>query len=118
MTVFLQGDAMIAIHEMQLAEHGGRAGLRDRRALEAIEATAEGCADLAAAAAVYGAGTVMARPFEGGNLATGAALMESFLAINGQELKTTDTELVLTCLSLAEGGMDEKDLTDWIRERL
>lgn len=118
MTMFLSGDAMVAIHEMQLAEHGGRAGLRDRRALEAIEATAEACDDPAMAAAIYGAGTALARPFEAGNLATAAALTEAFLVANGRTLRATDAEVVFTWLSVAESTLDEKGLADWIRERI
>lgn len=118
MTVFLRSAAMIAIHEMQVAEHGGRADVRDRQALEAIEATARECDDPAMAAAIYGAGTVLARPFEVGNLATGAALTEAFLAANERTLEASDTELVLTFLSLADGTLDDEALADWIRERI
>jgi len=118
MTLFMRGDAMIAIHEMQLAEHGGRAGVRDHQALSAIAVAARDWDDIAVSAAIYGAGLVRMQPFEAGNLATGMALAEAFLGSNGRQIEATDSEMFKTWAAVADGSLDETGLADWIRERI
>ncbi len=110
----------LAVHDEQLAEHGGGSGLRDSGLLDSALARAEtraayGKADIFELAAAYCFGIIANHPFVDGNKRTGAVLMELFLELNGQELTAGDAALVRTILSLADGSMDEDALADWLR---
>lgn len=111
----------LAVHDEQLAEHGGDAGLRDAGLLESALARPTNRAaydepDIFALAAAYGAGLITNHPFIDGNKRTGAVLMEVFLDMNGQELTAGDAALVRVIFSLADGSMDEDALADWLRD--
>lgn len=110
----------LAVHDEQLAEHGGGGGLRDNGLLESALArpgnrARYGNPDMFELAAAYGAGLIANHPFVDGNKRTGAVLMELFLELNGQELTADDAALVHTILALADGSMDEGALADWLR---
>ena len=79
---------LIAIHDMQLAEHGGGAGLRDGNLLESSLAEPEnlaayGSPDAAALAAAYGCGISRNDAFIDGNKRTALVAAELFLLLNG-----------------------------------
>jgi death-on-curing protein len=110
----------LAVHDEQLAEHGGEGGLRDAGLLDSALARAANRAeyatpDLFELAAAYGFGLVADHPFVDGNKRTGTVLMELFLELNGQQLTAGDGALVGTILSVAEGSMAEDALADWLR---
>jgi death-on-curing protein len=117
---WLAPDAVAAIHEAQLAEHGGRAGSRDAglllSALGRARNLAEyGEADHADLAAAYGFGIVRDHPFVDGNKRTAFVCVELFLALNGFALSADDGECVLTMLALAAGDLDERRFAAWVR---
>ena len=97
---WLQLRTVLAIHRLQIAEHGGEPGVRDLGLLESalarpvnrIEYDSE--ADTAFAAA-YAFGISKNHPFMDGNKRTSLVAMETFLRINGFELKTTPEEKYL-----------------------
>lgn len=110
----------LAVHDEQLAEHGGEGGLRDAGLLDSALARAANRAeysspDIFELAAAYGHGLIAAHPFVDGNKRTGAVLMELFLELNGQELTAGDAALVGAILSVADGSMVEEALADWLR---
>lgn len=112
---------VIAIHEEQIAEHGGAGGVRDAGLLAAALArpdhlAAYGDPDLADLAAAYGYGLVRNHAFVDGNKRTGAVVMELFLALHGVELTCSDDELVRTVLALAGGDLSQETLAAWIRQ--
>lgn len=112
---------VIAIHEEQIAEHGGAGGVRDADLLAAALArpdhlAAYGDPDLADLAAAYGYGLVRNHAFVDGNKRTGAVVMELFLALHGVELRCGDDELVRTILALAGGNLSQEALAAWIRQ--
>ena len=114
---------LIAIHDMQLAEHGGGAGLRDGNLLESALAKPEnlaayGSPDAAALAAAYGYGISRNHAFIDGNKRTALVAAELFLQLNGWRLVVDDADCVLTMLAVAAGDMSEPDFTDWVRERI
>jgi len=117
---WLQLRTVLAIHRLQIAEHGGEPGVRDLGLLESalarpvnrIEYDSE--ADTAFAAA-YAFGISKNHPFMDGNKRTSLVAMETFLRINGFELKTTPEEKYLIFIQLAEGSLSEDELGDWIR---
>lgn len=114
---------VLAVHEMQLAEHGGGAGLRDAGLLDSALARPEhldayGEPDPAALAAAYGYGISRNHPFVDGNKRTAFVAMELFLRLNGWQLVADDAECVLTMLSVAAGDLTEEAFAAWLRQRV
>ena len=111
---------LIAVHDMQLAEHGGGAGLRDKNLLESAMAKPQnlavyGAPDAAALAAAYGYGISRNHAFVDGNKRTGLVAAELFLGLNGWQLLVTDSDCVLTMLAVASGDITEEEFAAWIR---
>ena len=111
---------LIAIHDMQLAEHGGGAGLRDGHLLESALAKPENLAaygdpDVAALAAAYGYGISRNHAFIDGNKRTALVAAELFLQLNGWRLEVDDADCVLTMLAVATGDITEDAFADWLR---
>jgi len=118
--VWVASEVLVAVHEEQLFEHGGLAGLRDANALESAIARPEQLAhygepDIADLAAAYGYGIARNPPFSDGNKRTAFVAVELFLALNGHELGASDGDCVLTMLAVAAGDMDEARFAEWIR---
>lgn len=112
-----------AVHEEQLAEHGGGSGLRDAGLLESALArprqlAACGEPDLAALAASYGYGIARSHPFVDGNKRTAFVAVELFLMLNGADLMADDASCILTMLGVAAGDIDEAAFASWIRSHL
>jgi death on curing protein len=118
--IWLAREVVIAIHEVQLAEHGGRAGIRDLGLLDSalarpLNITVYGESDHASLAAAYGYGIARNHPFIDGNKRTAFVAMELFLALNRYVLTAEDTLCVTTMLEVASGTMEEEGLAQWIR---
>lgn len=114
---------VLALHDEQLAEHGGPPGMRDEGLLESTLARppnllAYGTPDLAALAAAYASGIVRDHPFADGNKRVSLVVTELFLALNGSALDATDAECVSMWRLLAAGSVSEEDLAIWLRERI
>ena len=119
--VWIAREVIIAIHEMQLAEHGGLEGVRDAGLLDSAlgrpqNLAAYGQPDAAALAAAYGWGISRNRPFIDGNKRTGFVATELFLNLNGYELTATDADCVLTMLAVTAGELPEDDFAAWLRQ--
>lgn len=113
----------IAIHERQLAEHGGTEGIRDRGALESALtrpknrlAYGDPKPDIAALAAAYAYGVISNHPFVDGNKRTAFTVCRTFLKLNGYDIDATPEEKYRTFLRLAKGETSESGLARWIRE--
>ena len=119
--VWIDAAVIQAIHEEQLAEHGGSAGLRDHGLLESALARPQNLAaygepDIAACAAAYGYGLSRNHPYIDGNKRTAFVAVELFLFLNAHVLEAADADCVLTMLKVAEGSMSEEKFAAWIRE--
>ncbi len=117
--VRVRPDAVLAIHDEQLAEHGGSPGLRDEGLLDSALArrqnqAAYGDPDLGRLAAAYAYGIVRNHPFVDGNKRTGFVVAELFLALNGLDLEASDIDCVVVMRDLAAGDLSEPDLAAWI----
>ena len=113
----------LAIHDRQLAEHGGGPGLRDEGMLESalarpVNCWAYGDDDPASLAAAYAFGIARHHPFIDGNKRTAWVLARLFLVLDGHELVFTASHAVSTMLALAAGELSEETLADWFRVRL
>src|SRR6476619_227029 len=81
---------VLALHEEQLAEHGGRASLRDEGLLDSALARPRnafafgGETDLASLAAAYAVGFAENHPFIDGNKRVSNVVTFMFLALNGR----------------------------------
>lgn len=112
---------ILAIHDEQLAEHGGRTGVRDDGLLHSALARPRNrfayneAADLAALAAAYAFGLAKNRPFVDGNKRVAQVAAEVFLDLNGMTLTASDKDCVLTMLRLAAGEIEESAFAAWLR---
>lgn len=118
--VWLSEALIVAVHEEQLAEHGGPTGIRDPGLLASAVARPQqkatyGDPDVAELAASYAFGLARNHPFVDGNKRTAFVALEVFLFLNGFDLTASDESCVLTILNLAAGETDEIALADWIR---
>lgn len=121
--VWIDARAIQMIHDEQLAEHGGGAGVRDPGLLESALSRPVNLAvykkpDAAALAASYAAGLAENHPFVDGNKRTAFVALELFLALNGFELAADDVDCVVTMLAVAAGEIDEATLAAWIRRHM
>ena len=112
-----------AVHDEQLAEHGGGAGVRDANLLASALARPQqlahyGAPDAAELAASYGFGISRNHPFVDGNKRTAFVAMELFLALNGFELMASDAECVVNMLDLAAGKLPESEFANWIQSHI
>ncbi len=125
MTVWrwIKEDVVYAVHDRQLAEHGGLDGVRDQGALESALARPQNLAaygepDAAALAASYAFGFARNHGFADGNKRTAWILARVFLADNGSRLRFDPVDAIKTIEALAAGALDEAQLADWFRERI
>lgn len=121
--VWLDERLALAIHDRQLAEHGGGAGVRDAGLLASAltrpqNRWAYGDVDAAELAAAYAYGIARNHPFVDGNKRTAWVLARVFLAINGRELTFSANEAIAVMLALAAGELSEAELADWFRNHL
>ncbi len=119
---WIEENIIIAVHERQLAEHGGSTGIRDEGMLASALARpkqkwAYGGPDIdfPAMAAAYVFGIARNPPFVEGNKHTAAVAGELFLVLNGFTLAASDTDLYPVCMAVASGEMGEDELTRWLR---
>jgi len=119
---WLRLDVALAVHEEQIAEHGGSPGIRDQGLLESALARPQNLAaysnpppDAVALAATYAMGIIHNHPFVDGNKRVGLVLTELFLALHGYELTASDSDCVLTVLRLASGEIDDEAFVEWVR---
>lgn len=116
-------DVLYAIHDRQLAEHGGLSGVLDAGRLEAAldrqqNLAAYGVPDAATLAAAYAYGLARNHGFADGNKRTGWVVARLFLADNGFTLRFDPADAVLTMESVAAGSLSEPELAEWFRQRI
>lgn len=119
--VWIAPNTVQAVHEEQLREHGGAAGVRDPGLLDSAlnrpqHLAAYGAPDVADLAAAYGFGLARNHPFIDGNKRTAFVAVELFLVLNGYQLLAPDSDCVLTMLALAAGEVTEADFAAGIRQ--
>lgn len=117
--------AALAIHDRQLAEHGGIAGVRDLARLESalarpqqLHADGNPEPDLADLAASLAYGIARNHPSMNGNQRTAHVCYRVFLALNGTERFAADEDKYVAMIALAEGRLAQADFAAWLREHL
>ena len=120
MTVWLSRQTILAVHDEQLAEHGGAVGVRDEGLLESalarpLNRASYGDPDMAELAALYAIAIARNHPFVDGNKRTAYVALESFLELNGCEFPVSDRDAVIATLALASSAMSDDEFTAWVR---
>lgn len=113
-------DAVLAIHDEQVAEHGGIRGVRDLTVVDSALARprnlmAYGNPDAASLAASYAFGLCSNHGFLDGNKRTAYVIAETFLDLNGYAMAASDQAVVNTMMAVASGVMSEEQLANWFR---
>jgi death-on-curing protein len=121
--MWIDGRLALAVHDRQLAEHGGGQGLRDLSALESALARPRnswsyGETDLCRLAAAYAFGIARNHPFVDGNKRTAWVAARTFLILNNRNLTYGREEAVRVVERLAAGELSEDELADWFRAHL
>jgi death on curing protein len=111
---------VLAIHDEQLAIHGGSVGLRDAALLESAlgrprNKWAYEKAELPELAAAYGYGIARNHPFVDGNKRTALLAIYTFLGVNGVDFIVPEADAAAMILALAAGEVSEESLARWIR---
>lgn len=121
--IWLDEAVVLAIHEEQIAEHGGSRGIRDRGLLASALARPQslvdyGKPDIADLAAAYAFALAMHHAFVDGNKRVSLVVTETFLLLNGYSLRADDAQCLTAWLQLAEGKINEAEMPGWLRSRL
>jgi death on curing protein len=118
---WLNRQIIIAIHDEQLAIHGGASGLRDEGMLESALDRPENKwsyenAELPELAAADAFAIARNHPFIDGNKRTSLLALYTFLGVNGIDFNVPEADAAAMILSLAAGEVSEESLTRWIRD--
>lgn len=121
--VWITRELAEAIHNRQLAEHGGLTGVREEGALESALARAQskfhyGQPDLAALAGAYAFVLARNHPFVDGNKRTAWVVARLFLRLNDASLTFDKAEATVMMQQLAAGEITEGEVATWFRARL
>ena len=116
-------NAVLAIHDEQISEHGGIPGIRDLAVIESALArprnlVAYGKPDAAALAAAYAFGLCRNHGFFDGNKRTAYVVAETFLDLNGYSMEASDEEVVRKMVAVASGVTSQAQLAKWFQSFL
>lgn len=125
MIVWIEKPFALAIHDRQLAEHGGSAGVRDESLLDSalarpqqLHAYGEPSPDVADLAASLAYGLARNHPFVDGNKRTAHVCYRTFLALNGMALAASDEDKYVIMMAVADGSLPEAGFAAWLRQRI
>ncbi len=113
---------VLAIHDEQLAEHGGLGGIRDKDLLASALAKPKNVfvyspeATLRHVPAAYAAGLAKNHAFLDGNKRTAWVVCALFLELNEVAVVASQTEVVRAMLGLADGTLSEQQLVWWLEQ--
>jgi len=113
-------NVVLAVHEQQIAEHGGLAGIRDLGLIESPLKRPQNLLlynepDLFDMAAAYGFGLAKSHGFFDGNKRTAYVVTRLFLVLNGRDINASAVEKVITFEKVGKGGIDQDTLASWLR---
>jgi death-on-curing protein len=119
--IWLTRQITVAIHDEQLAIHGGASGLRDEGMLESALDCAKNKwayenAGLPELAAAYAFAIARNHPFVDGNKRTSLLALYTFLGLNGFDFVVPEADAAAIIVGLAAGEVSEESLTRWIRD--
>jgi death-on-curing protein len=119
---WIKEGSVLAIHDAQLAEHGGMPGVRDMSLPLSALARPLNLAsygkpepDLAALTAAYAVGICRNHAFVDGNKCTALVVALTFIQKNGYLVQPNQRDAVNTMLAVADGKLSEAELAQWFR---
>jgi death-on-curing protein len=119
---YLTTSEILELHRLVIERTSGSPGVRDMNLLESAVAQPamtfggeELYPTLSDKGAALAFSVIMNHPFVDGNKRVGHAAMETFLVLNGHEIKAPRDEQEQIILQVAEGKVSREDLTDWLR---
>ena len=117
---WISKQAVPAIHERLLAEHGGAAGLRDEALLDAALAGPENHyayeqADVLRVAAAYAYAITQNHLFTDGNKRVALTVAGVFLELNGYRLEASEPDAAQATRALASREITELEFAVWLR---
>jgi death on curing protein len=119
---YLTLDEVLELHRLALDQSGGARGVRDLGMLESALAQpymAFGGEDLyptaADKASALGFSLIKNHPFVDGNKRVGHAAMETFLVLNGYEVRAGVDEQEQVILGVAAGMIRREEFATWVR---
>jgi death on curing protein len=118
--IWIEEDLVLAIHDRQLAEHGGAEGVRDMSLLRSALARPQNQlaylqSSIIELAARYMAGIVRNHPFVDGNKRTAFVVGVLFLELNGHPFTASEEAAAQAILELAARRIDESGLVAFLR---
>ena len=121
--IWIEEDLVLAIHDRQLAEHGGADGVRDISLLRSALARPQNqlaylSSDIVELAAKYMVGIVQNHPFVDGNKRTGFVVGVLFLELNGYRFNASEEAAAQVVLDVAAGRVDEGGLLAFLRSNV
>lgn len=125
MFIWLDKRLVLSIHDRQLAEHGGTAGVRDETLLESalarplqLYAYGEPPPDVMDLAATLAYGLARNHPFVDGNKRSAYVSCLTFLELNDFTLTAATEAKYVAMLALAEGRLSTEEFASWLRSCL
>ena len=117
---WISTELALAIHQRQLAEHGGLSGIRDKGLLDSALARpqnlhAYGENDSYVLAAAYAFGIARNHPFNDGNKPTAYVVSRLFLKLHDYDMPGTPENRVRLFEQLAAGNITEPELIAWLK---
>lgn len=113
---------VMAIHEAQLAQHGGGVGVRDQCLLESALARPQQIhaytdePPIHRFAAAYAFGLAKNHAFVDGNKRTAWVVCATFLEVNGRHVTATQADVVTTMLGVADSSISEETFAVWLEQ--
>lgn len=119
----MRQDVVLALHDEQIAEHGGLSGIRDPALVESalarpLNLAAYGEPDAADLAAAYAFGLARNDPFADGNKRSAAVVALTFLLLNDVAFEISEAQLVVMTMALAAGDLSEEEVARWFRDHI
>jgi len=122
-TTWINKAVVLAIHDEQLAEHGGPASTVDENILESALAKPQNRLvyentdlDIIDLAATYALALAQRQSFADGNKRVSAVVTELFLNLSGFDLLAEDEEIVRVWRAIAAKSMSDDEFVSWLRQ--
>lgn len=113
-------NVVLAVHEQQISEHGGLAGIRDLGLIDSALKRPQNLMlyndpDLFDLAAAYGFGLAKSHGFFDGNKRTAYVVTRLFLVLNGYDIQASAVGKVVIFEKVGKGDIGQKELASWLR---
>lgn len=117
---WLSLDAVLAIHDRLIADHGGPSGVRDLGLLQSALAAprnhlAYAQGDLFSLASSYANAITKDHPFHDGNKRVAFTLAAVFLELNGMSLNANEGDAVHQVVALSAGDLSMEEFAAWLK---